>query len=400
MEKNDKKKDLPGEEGQGISPAGLKTDETAGIDAVNILREKTFNEELRSLVVRVRKNETTESQVADLSGHEEELAREILVFKLHQLFYLCKNLQGYDAINPHYNPFDTYLPDEIMNDRDLLVEQIRGVMESSGYGRFFLLSYDLEKKGFTADILTYDRMPKEDIIISIRDSLYHLIHESPEGYILQSDEIRGNDFLSKILYPDGVSYETLYLITTEKISGLIEDKFKSISKEGGNIFQPPPILGIFLSKDDGNVAGEIFRAIINRLALPLHLYKKNLPDIFNINASISFNDLYSYLVLLLNYYLMEEDRICIIIKIRRYGDNFSFIIRYLITKLQNVLNSSSILLHFSEKRIVVLTDTGHERDVHGVIEKFNEIYDNNFKYKLISQSNRSVYSWEILKMLV
>ncbi len=370
------------------------------VDSVNLLRDKTFNQELRDLVDRVRENESSDTGGAPLSGKEEELAREILIFKLHQLFYRFRNLHHYDTINPSYNPFDTYIPDELSNDREIIAEQISSIMQSSGYDAFFIMTYDMNQKCFSADILTGDQVSGDDIIISIRDTLYHNIYESSEGYLVNADELSGNEFLKKIFYPEKATYQSLYLVNIDKITGILEDKNTGIKRKPSSNYQPPPILGIFLFDTKKADAGGIYRSIRNRMALPLQLYMKNLPNLFNIDSSISFSELYSYLVLLFNYYLIEDNRVGIIIKIRKYGENFSFIIRYLISKMRNALDSESLLLHFTEKRIVILTNQDKERSVYGIITELNSIYENNFKYTLISQKNRSDYSWEIMKMLV
>ena len=136
---------------------GVNSDNAAAAGAVqagteqpagdqNILREKTFNEELRHLVEKVTAHEAPGPETSDI----DDVSDEELIRRLHVLFYRAIHLEH--AVPPPRSLVE--LRRVRGRDEDSLINAIHQGLAELSYRAFALLPFNLEKRCFTPAINT------------------------------------------------------------------------------------------------------------------------------------------------------------------------------------------------------------------------------------------------------
>ncbi len=238
---DDEKRQYPDEE----SPDGGV--ESSGEER-NILREKTFNEELRGLVNRITDNEERENypcteytegfSLIDWFRKQDVSTQDRLFLALHRLFYATK----YQASGTR---FWTGTMDRggIPLNSDFLLE---AAFQTAGYPDFALLSYDIHNHSFRvmAGTLMNDLM--ERCHIHLKDPFFRQLKN--EDISLARDEISEDDYLSeRFLHLLQSEEQVVYLTLFSRVLAGVNDQM------AGNLGYVPSLLpedGILVIRTD------------------------------------------------------------------------------------------------------------------------------------------------------
>jgi hypothetical protein len=175
-----------------------KTDNT---EMKNILREKTFTNELRDLVGKVTSH--SKSNLRDDSLHSE---KDKLLIEFHRLFYATHALAESINISETTNLF--YRDGEHINSHnELFANFLKRYFESFGCNGYSVLFGDYKRKCYSMSDTYYDKIPPQKILIGLYDDVLTKINSSEFGYIPEPQEL--NRF---IIQDEIVQDSSLYFV--------------------------------------------------------------------------------------------------------------------------------------------------------------------------------------------
>lgn len=348
---------------------------------LNLLRDRTFNTELKQLVDRVRDNEPP-SAVSD--GEPEDLdllSEDELRLRLYRLFYRARVLHDNREMNVSFNPFGFIENKAGASIHDSISDYIVDRMNRLSLSPFALLSYNIIEKGYIPSLHNLERHNVENIVIGLRDRLFKAILESGDGIILEADAQRDDPFLEKIFnLKDGEDPRALYLVMISTLASDVARELLEPGQEEIIPFLPSAILMIEMPpQTEPYNKGSIFSTLRKKLALPLFLLNDSISLVF---TSESYEDMdYSYHVLdyLFTIFLLHHDRIGISIK-SKSKDNTSrtFLMKYIISQLSYKLHADSVLVHIIKGHLIILTRESFVGMIQSLIDEYNELFKDQF----------------------
>lgn len=332
----------------------------------NILRNRTFNAELKNLIGNIKNNElqgsrsekVTYTQITDGAVNLND--RNAILKKLHELFY--KNINYQVALNSSKMPLELTSMGNIRE----VIDEIKTNLSLNGFNEFAVLVFDFNKRGFIPLINTIDSLVSEDIILSLNDPLKGKIDQSENGLLVKDTQLLEDygfyvDELNKTYYfykPDLA--KVAYAATHSQL-------LKTLA----------PILIVPVSEDKKEKAFnvithfcysllvDLFRLYLeNNFLLYSDNYKKNIITVFLDSMPLSPN---SELILLnINNQITSE-----LLYIAKYLENK--ILRYSEASLQ--IASNKIIISVTKPNLVSL-----EKDA---IE-MNDLYENFVKLQKLN----------------
>ena len=348
---------------------------------LNILREKTFNSDLRHLVDRIKDNEPPS---ADSEGYDDDidsLSEEELQLKLYRLYYRAGNIRDNREINIAFNPFEIQDEASASSIFDSLSGYIINRMESLTLSPFALLSYNIAQKGYMPTIHSLDRYHVESIVISLRDKLFKKIMASPDGVIIDAGEIEDDPFMSKIFsLKEGEGRRPLYFILLSTITAEVMKELPISGAENLSPFLPSAILMIELP-DQTHLANieAITDTLKRRLALPYFLLNDYQSLVFSSESYENLDYTYHVLDYLFTIFLLQKDHAGISIKsTAQKNDSMTFLIKYIISKLSHKLYSNSVIVHILKGRLIILTNNTLIDVIKEIINEYNRLFNNQF----------------------
>ncbi len=335
----------------------------------NILREKTFNSELDSLVSKIFSNEKKSDSSTDYSS--DPIEKNSLLLKCEKLIYQLKHSEDLNSISSNYNPFDTDI--NVYDDIDDTADYIKAGLLQCGYSKFQILKYNFNDKAYRNDINFLDSSYTSEMYFSIKDPLMLRLQDLGDGFVINTGLINSDPFFSKKFLnidAEDLSPREFYII---KISDILNDTI-NFEKLLNNInkFEEylSPLLLVELTGSDKNRPDEIFKALKEAAALPLMLY------LLKNRIRFSFSK-YSYEDTLLMIELFIKSAVnsnlqSYIITLKDYSskDNL-FKLKFVLSKIRRVLKKHSMILKISVNGAVIVTPTSDFSEIHNIIDRVN-----------------------------
>lgn len=348
---------------------------------LNLLRERTFNPELRNLVDRIRENEPLADGDALRVGEIESLTDEQLELELYRLFYRARSIRENGEINIAFNPFDLRGDSEDVSIQYSLASYIVERMRSLSFSPFALLSYNISLKAFSPTVHTLDRYSVENISISLRDELFREISSRPEGLIIDEERIHYDPFLAKLFSqntgeaPRPVYFNMLSCITSNLVNELPIEGSGSVSP-----FLPSAILMIELDEQTaGSDPAEITAVVRQNLSLPFFILNDYQSLVFSAQSYEDLEYVYNVLDYLFTVFLLRKDRSGIILRSSiKESPNMPFLIKYIISKLSHRLLSDSAIVHIIKDRLIIMTHNDMVEQIQSLICDYNRLFNDQF----------------------
>lgn len=348
---------------------------------LNLLRERTFNPELRQLVDRVRDNEPAPGTFDDEPERIDAVSEDELRLRLYRLYYRARILHDNREMNVAFNPFEAMDSSSPVSIHDSLSVYIMDRMMQMSLSPFALLSYSIIEKGYIPSVHNLERYQVENIVIGLRDRLFRNILESDEGVIIEADELRDDPFMEKIFsLHEGEDLRALYFVMLSCLSSGIAREFQDQNSDTITPFLPSAILMIELPlQTEPHNRGSIFSMLRKRLALPFFLLNDHQSLVF---MTEGYEDMdYSYHVMdyLFTVFLLTRDSIGISIKLKsKYETSRTFLMKYILSQLSYKLHADSVLLHMIKGHLIILTREGFVDLIKSLIDEYNRLFNDQF----------------------
>ena len=348
---------------------------------LNLLREKTFNTDLRHLVDRIRDNEPSFADAGVFQEDIDSLSEEELQLRLYRLYYRAVTIRDNRDINIAFNPFEIQDDASTSSIVDSLNGYIMSRMESLALSPFALLSYNLGQKGYIPAIHSLHRYHTGSIVISLRDRLYKKIAAHPDGVIIDTGEIEEDPFMCKIFsLKEGEERCPLYFIMVSTITAEVMKELPVSGADNLTPFLPSAIIMIELPDPSHAAAiAAITGTIKRRLALPYFLLNDYQSLVFSSDSYENLDYTYQVLDYLFTIFLLHKDRAGISIQSSvQKNDSMTFLIKYIISKLSHKLFCDSVIVHIIKGRLVILTTDAFVGIIRDIIDEYNRLFNDQF----------------------
>jgi hypothetical protein len=346
---------------------------------LNQLRERTFNPELRKLVDRIRINEPGPGK-QDETPEIDTLPDEELLLNLYRLFYKARNISDNNEINISFDPFK--IPGDSLpaDTRESLARQLNGLMRHLSLSPFALLSYDMSARGYVPFIHDFEGTGVENIIISLRDGLFHRILTARDGILVDSGSVRDDHYLSKIFSMSTDKGGALYFIM---INNVISDIVKELASDGAPVpssYFPSALLMIMIPEDQvKNETADLARTVRERLSLPLYLLNDNHSLVYSLERYDDLSYTFDVLDYFFNLFLLKKDMVGMTLHASvSSGTSMPFIMKYIISKLNSKLFSDSVIINVLKERLIILTEQSHVPIIKQIFEEYNILFKDSF----------------------
>jgi len=342
--------------------------------ARNILRDRTFNQDLRNILQKIRDNETPGDgrslTIEDISG----LTDEEFIVALHALFYKIKNAGDIGAHSFDFDPFDGADGADYAGPVHwgrLLDEK----MISSGFREYALLRYDFGLRAFRPRLGSMN-MEMHNIAVSLRDGLFDKIRVAEHGIFLHSSDIEVDDWLSKLFRPtDGKDY-ALYCVRSGALTAGLFDSF--LAQQEAPTFPLDDGILVVRFIDTADLPGpqELHARLESEIALVLALsIETRVPDF----RALGLDEIDTQLALveyLLFQYSYYPDGMFAVISVNKFREKeFFFIMKYLIAKLKKGLRRYSSIVQISGTCILLLGLQSDTAFINETIAEINRYYN-------------------------
>jgi hypothetical protein len=368
---------------------------------LNLLRERTFNPELRKLVDRIRVNEPTPGHQEIVSGID-ELTEDELQLNLYRLYYKARNISDNNEINISFDPFKMIEESPSGDIKETLAAHVTYMMRHLSLSPFALLSYDITAKGYIPSIHDFAGDIAANIVISLKDSLFQKILSARDGILVYADELRDDHYLNKIFSTqDGSANGPIYFIM---INQIVDEVVRELSESGAGPFSsflPSALLMILLPENAAKAEPvDIARIARERLSLPLFMLNDNHSRVFSLERYDDLSYIFSVLDYFFNLFLLKKDRVGVSLHVKSSsGTSTPFIMKYIISKLNNKLYSDSVIINVLKERLIILTESIHLEIINQIFEEYNKLFKDSFvMYEFHSADFRD--SHEVIQKLI
>lgn len=344
-----------------------------GSDELRKVRERAFDDEFKGLVDRITHHEE-EDEIAALDDIPPEERDDALLNKFHELFYKSGNLLDVQRINPNFNPF--IFRDSLPGS---LIHNITNRFNKISLGRFAILHFDIDKDCFRPAINYISDIEESQLVVNMHEELHLSILESSFGVILDQQKIEDDIYLKKRFYlrEEYLKDDLFYFLSLKRFFSEFIDELNLKEFDGLQSIPLFPILIVQFKGGSGSVGTEeIYRTIKNNLIMQLILY---CIEIYRKISEVKPDNL-EHAIALLEFYLLSFSRIrrsgMIVITLKKFNEVYMiFIIRYLLSKLNRVLTSKSVLAHLFSDRIFIIAERPEVETALEVLNEFNAQFD-------------------------
>lgn len=347
---------------------------------LNLLRERTFNPELRRLVDRIRVNEPSPGQQESASGID-ELSEDELQLNLYRLYYKARNISDNNEINISFDPFKMIDEAPSRDIKESLAAHLTSMMRHLSLSPFALLSYDITSKGYIPSVHDFEGDMAGNIVISLKDGLFQKILSSRDGILVYADELRDDHYLNKIFgtRETGVSGPVYFIM----INQIIEEVVRELSESGAGpvvSFLPSALLMILLQDNAAKAEpGDIARIARERLSLPLFMLNDNHSRVYSLQRYDDLSYIFSVLDYFFSLFLLKKDRVGVSLNVKSSaGTSMPFMMKYIIAKLNNKLYADSVIINVLKERLIILTESAHLEIINQIFEEYNKLFQDSF----------------------
>ena len=359
----------------------------------NIIREKTFNKELHSLVNQIYLNEEMNDKQLNYSDEISDSDINSLLMRCENLIYRLKHLNDLPVISSFYNPFKMKLVAN--NDTDYITEGLA----QCGFSKYQILKYNFFEKAYRSSVSNMEPYFADSIFFNINDPLILYINENIEGSVIKSDSIISNPFLSKkfIKNDDNISdISSFYIVKISSIfDGLADSQLSDVSRDNFEQFFSPLLL-IELKSEEIFQPKDIFKKLKKFTVTPFlsYFFKNSIKSYIKYNSfeeilliielfikSNSYFNLTSYMIILKDYSIKEN----------------IFILKFIISKIKRLLKKESLVFRASINKIILITSESNKNDIRNIIDQVNST-DEVIKVRVIN--NDYMNNKELLDFLL
>jgi hypothetical protein len=351
----------------------------------NIIREKTFNRELHSLVSQIYLNEELNDKQLNYSDALSDSEINSLLMRCENLIYRLKHFNDLPVISSFYNPFKIELAD---ND---YMDYINEGLAQCGFSKYQILKYNFSDKAYKSSINNIDPSFTDTVFFSINDPLLLYLGENKEGFIIKSDLINSNPFFSKKftrnhenLYIEGCcaplyskkitrnddNISSFYIV---KISSIFDGSIESqLLSENINNFEHlfSPLLLIELKHGEDFQPKDIFKKLKEFSAIPfLSYFFKN-----SIKLCISYCS-FEEVLLIIELFIKTNSHsnlISYMITLNDYSNKENiFILKFIISKIKSLLKKESLIFRVSINKIILIIPESKINEIKNITDKVN-----------------------------
>ncbi len=354
---------------EAVSPGAVET--PAGGEH-NILREKTFNAELRHLVDRVTSHETSERIADDIDG----ISDDELIRRLHLLFYRSIHLENAGVAQVRL----LEIQEIAERDEDSVVNAIHEGLTALSYPAYALLPFNIEKRCFTPTINTINSLDVYSLFIDIYDGLYAAIAEGGRGLLIGPDTIRDDAFLRKRFVSKSGIFEDYYYINS--LGNLYRPLLVELHGAGASDagFRMSPILIIRMRQADSSEgAASLDHIIGRRLSLPFLLYaSEELERIGKSGGDLLVHHYRCLEYIYMAFSKMVEGR-CFIFNFLEYHQaRGRYLFSYFQAALRAGLSGSSFIQQLDKNRVAVFAAMNDVEWVKNTASHWSEVHGDIF----------------------
>lgn len=339
---------------------------------VNILREKTFNPELSSLLNKIYSHEKTSGVEAPVIEKIDPVLKINLLQKCDQLLYKIKHESEAASVSSYYNPFTQDI--NVYDDIDDLNEYIETGMRQSGFSRFLIMKYNFKDAAFRTDINRIDEILTSDLFFSTRDSFFISMYENNTGHILDHSSVNDDIFLTKKLgriFRTDDNNKVIYFV---RLCSLCNDDERTLKmKKSMSSFEEylSPIIAVIPDNGKDHLTEtDFFNTLKANLQIPFALY--TLKNRINFNTQhFSYEDTLLMLELVMSS-PVADTMTCSLLTL----DNFSikenmFILKFLLSKIRKNLEKDSFFMRISIDKCILITSEKEKREIVSMIDEIN-----------------------------
>ncbi len=339
---------------------------------VNIMRERTFNPELSSLLNKIYSHEkipVTENTSAEKADPGSKIA---LLQKCDQLIYTLKHKDEAASSVSEFNPFK--LDINVNDDIDDLNDYIQSGMNQSGFEHFLIMKYNFKDAAFRTDLNRIKESLTSDLFLSIKDPLFGELSENEEGCILNFSSISEDPFMNKkfrsIIAEDNKT-KKIYFV---RLCSICSDMAESIIINNRmRLFEQylSPVVAIIIEGDDETYSSAvIFEKLKRNMQIPFLLYAMKNGIRFDITG-YSYEDALLILELFMNSPAGREMTVSIL-TLKNFSEKENlFILKYLISKIRKRLEENSIFLRISINKSILISSEKERDDIAVMIDEMN-----------------------------
>lgn len=355
------------------TPKGING-KLSGEDGINLIREKTFTPELRSLVHRVLENEPFAEHGRDQTPVRD---RDDILLRLTRLLYATGLLLDNSDINPALDPVMLSNSARTIGLGNAVITHCRERLAERGFPGFALMSYNPSRKGFVPAVSHLTRYSADAVVIGAKDPLFREIRESLRGTVLSVDSIVSDPFKEKLFSPvQGIERYPLYFIITDYLTVSVAEELRIPDSEAVYPFVPTGICMLEVGESHGALpdAGRVFESISGFLPIFLfpvsHIYPLSFssPDTYD-----DITDTYHLVEFLALLFMYNREGMGYLIRIHEDQHQTAFISRYLVVRLSKILRADSAVIHLSSNRIVVLTRIHYQKRIHELLDEYRRL---------------------------
>lgn len=339
------------------------------IEMKNILRERTFNSELKDLVGKITSH--SRNNLRDDSISEKDK----LLIDFHRLFYTTHALSESINIPEATNLF--YTGDLHINSySELLPNLFERYFASIGCRGYSILFGDYKRKCYSVSDAYYDKVSPQKTFIGLYDDILTKINSSELGYIAKDQD------LNRFLLQGKVTQDSaLYFIRINFLTGALKQELFSCDDSSEDNFIYSPILMLVVSKNIVSPT-ELFKVLLRDLPIPLYLLTKNTIQTVKPLAEDNFKTLiakYEFILESCYHYGLNN---AIILKEVNLGDaeyqENVFIMDYIFAKLSYRF-PESVKFRVNPNKTIIFFKLNHSSQIKNMINEMFGNFNINFK---------------------
>lgn len=338
---------------------------------VNLLRQKTFNPELSSLLNKIYSHEKIDVADSPVTEVYDPVTKLSLLKKCDDILYRLKHKIDAASVTSKFNPFS--LDINVYDDIDDLKDYIQVGMRQIGFSRFAVMKYIFRDSAFRTDLNMINQRLTTDLFFSIKDPLFNELQEKHDGCIIDNQAIIDDPFMNKklgYLINSESSKRTIYFIRlcsffNDQENELICDNISSIEQ------YLSPILVVI--PDDESLAYEpstFYNRIKTNMIIPFSIYL--MKNRFSFSAAgLTHEDALLMLELLMNSPAGKNmTRTILIFNDYSVKENI-FILKYLISRIRKRLEKNSFFMRISIDKSVLIASEEEKKDIISMIDEIN-----------------------------
>ncbi len=344
---------------------------------VNILRGKTFNPELSTLLNKIYSHEKVADAetpgVSKVTGMD-PMTKFSLLQQCDDLLYTHKHQAEAATVDSGFNPFS--LDINVYDDIDDLNDYIKAGMSQCGFSRFIIMKYKFSDAAFRTELNMIDAALTSDMFLGTKDQLFRLISENSSGCIVRRETVASDPFLRKKLGQVFFMNDNPEMIYFVRLYNLCESGQDSIRfKENISSFEEylSPILAVIPDKKPEYCDNAFFYdKIVRHMIIPFSLYI--IKNRFSFDTR-EFN--YEDALLMLELFMSSPAGINMTRSILTL-DDFSlkehvFILKHLLSRIKKRLEKNSFFLRIGIDKCFLISSEDEKNDIIEIIDEINSV---------------------------